>query len=180
MELQFNIGDTVWFVQAGSRQVYIPCPDCFGQQALTVILGDGTHLSIDCDCCREGYLGSQGKIKEYQWAGSVESSRITGIQLDSTDVRYGLHTACPEKVFATREEAETELVEVVKRFEAEEARRMNYVKDTKNPNRSWAWHVRYHQREIKNAEKTLAYHTAKLAVAKVKAKEPVQDEKEAA
>ena len=38
------------------------------------------------------------------------------------------------------------------------------------PARSWAWHVTYHRREIKRAERDLEYHTRALGIAKEKAK----------
>jgi len=37
--------------------------------------------------------------------------------------------------------------------------------------RTWAWNASYHRRQIKDAKRQLEYHTAKLNVASLKAKE---------
>lgn len=37
--------------------------------------------------------------------------------------------------------------------------------------RSWAWNATHHRREIKTAQERIAYHTSKLAVAALNAKE---------
>jgi hypothetical protein len=175
METQFNIGDMVWFVRAGHTPRYMICPDCCGTKVLTVIMGDGTQASIDCNCCREG-LHIRGKVKVYDWHCEVDSRVVTRIKIDgdsvSYSVSYTVFEAWPDAVFATKEEAEAEAVKVLAQYKADEDKRINQLKDPKGRMKTWAWNVSYHQGCIKRAEKDLAYHQAKLAVAKAKAKGP--------
>lgn len=169
----FKVGDKVWLVNSGTQQRYVDCPDCFGQCALTVIMGDGSQVSIECDCCKEGYLGSRGQVKVYDWLCDVVSDFVKGIEIDGDSVRYKLnHHYFPDAVFATKEEAEVEAAKVLAKHQADEEHRFNHVKDREVRNRTWAFSVSYHRRCAKEAARQLEYHDGRLAVAKKKAKQP--------
>jgi len=63
---KYNIGDKVWVVNNTCRELYIKCPDCLGQGALTVLFPGGDTYSIKCSLCGPGYNPSTGSIKKYQ------------------------------------------------------------------------------------------------------------------
>lgn len=169
---RFAVGDRVWFVTSGTQQHYVECPDCLGQCALTVTLGDGSQVSIDCDCCKQGYLGSRGSVISYEWKCTVESDEITGMEISGADVRYKFQYRYPDAVYATKEEAEAESVKVLAAHVEDENRRMNHVKDRQVRHRTWAFSVSYHRRCAKEARKQAEYHESKLVVAKAKTKTP--------
>jgi hypothetical protein len=45
-----------------------------------------------------------------------------------------------------------------------------FVKDKKERHRSWAWHVSYHRKQIREAQRQIEYATEQLAYAQSKAK----------
>ena len=53
-------------------------------------------------------------------------------------------------------------------FDAEQDKKLA---DKSRPDKSWAWHVRYHQQRIRDAEKTIAYASLQLNAAKKHVKE---------
>lgn len=176
---RYNVGDEVWLIQSGNTQRWVECPDCLGQLCLTVILGDGSQVSIDCDCCRAGYGGCRGMVLTYVWHCGVISRRVTGMQIDGEKVEYKfVDVYHPDNVYATKEEAEAAMVGVLAQHEADEAHRFAHVKDRQGRNHTWAWNVTYHRRSAKEAKRQLEYHESKLAVANAKAKLP--ETKEAA
>lgn len=176
---RFNVGDEVWLVSSGSTQRHVTCPDCLGQCVLTVILGDGSQVSIQCSCCERGYLGSLGQVLVYDWHCEVISDVVTGMEIDGKAVRYKLRNYYfPDAVFATKAEAETEAVKVLVKHQADEDHRFNHVKDQQGRHHSWAWNATYHRGCVRRAKKDLEYHEGKLTVAKAKAKLPESDQGE--
>lgn len=183
MQTKFNIGDKVWHVKCGTHRVYVTCPDCNGTGQLTVIMGDGSQVSITCSCSEyagihEGVI--RGKVSHYEWDADVESGVISGIDIDTTRVRepvveYRISiSSCSAYIvndttaFSTKEEAfeyAKKLAEEHNNQEREEV----YKKE--KPNHTWAWNATYHRRQIASLKKQLEHHESKLNVAKVKAKE---------
>ena len=52
---RFEIGERVWTVREYPHYDTLQlCSDCLGQKAVTLIMGDGTHVSIACENCKEG------------------------------------------------------------------------------------------------------------------------------
>lgn len=169
--MKYKIGDTVWYAQVKSFEGIEPCPDCFGQKALTVIKGDGSKVSIECVGCASGFESPKGYVTYYGWKSDVRQVLIQRVEITNEGVEYG-HSQCyrvkEEELFDTKEEAEIRAKEKWESHNAEEIARI-YQKEKHN--RTWAWNAHHHRDCIKRAEKDLAYHTAKLNVAKVKAKE---------
>jgi hypothetical protein len=170
---RFNVGDRVWVVDSGNAQRLVTCPDCLGQCVLTVTLGDGSQVSIQCTCCEHGWQGSRGQVTVYDWHCEVVSDVVKGMEIEGESVRYKLtRHYFPDAVFATKEEAEVEMVKVLAAHQTDEEHRFNQVKDQKGRHHSWAWNATYHRSCARRARKELEYHESKLAVAKAKSKEP--------
>lgn len=165
----FNIGDEVWWARTEHTELRITCPECLGKRYITVILGDDSKHTIPCICCERGWEGSRGELIGWKHVVKVIQTTVIGVSIASDEVEYRLPESYLTKdLYATKAEAEERAKELVKERDAEELRRMHAKeKDT----RSWAWNAQYHRKEIRECERRIEHHKAKLDVAKLKAKE---------
>src|ERR1035437_864103 len=103
---KFNIGDTVWVACSSAySEVWVTCPHCFGKKFLTVILGDDSKITIDCECCKEGWQGCRGMIQEYQFVARAYETVISEVELRNEKFQYNNNDE--ENVFATKAESES-------------------------------------------------------------------------
>lgn len=169
---QFNVDDCVWVARTSGKQRDVVCPDCAGTCALTVILGDGSQVSIECETCRFGYHGPQGVTSTYDTYADVRCSVVSRVSTDSNGSNYSFSDlGCEDdcNVFATREDAMARACILVEEHGAAQDRRMQRKCQ---PMKTWAQNVSRHRSEIKRLTRELEYHTRCLAVAKAKAKSP--------
>ncbi len=167
---KFNIGDKVWVAVAGNHnQIWTICPDCLGKMFLTVIVGNGSQITIDCECCKRGYEGCKGKIQEYQFQSSARQITVENIEFSNGQFRYNYNDEVD--VFATEPEATKRAESLRSKHELEESERLKWHKE--NAHKTWAWNATYHRRSLKEALRNVEYHTAKLNVAKLKSKEKI-------
>ena len=167
--MKYQMGDKVWYAKRRYVERTKTCPDCDGTRALTVIMGDESRVSIECVGCKSGYEPPKGYIKYGEYVIDVCQVIIEGIEIkkDGVEYRHSERYSCPEDdLFVTKVLAEKRASDLAKQHNAEELEKVN---KKEKPTHTWAWNATYHRREIKRAEKDLAYHTAKLTVAKVKA-----------
>jgi hypothetical protein len=178
MKPKYNIGDQVWRCSWDSEKVSETCPECGGTKHLRVILWDGTEHTIACEGCKEGYYGPSGTVYRYERQPKAEPCEVTGVEIqtykDPAIVEYRVtqfgSTYCTEeyRVFDNEIDALAKARAVCdEQNEADRQRVRQKAKD----HRSWSWHVHYHRKAIRDAEKKVAYHTAALEVARAKAKE---------
>lgn len=168
---KYKIGDVVWYAKMKSVEGIEPCPDCFGQRALTVIKGDGSQVSIECAGCSAGYEPPKGYVRYNKWIADVCQVTIQRIEITPQGVEYWhseSYRVREEDIFDSKEEAEKRAIVI---FEEHDAQEIARIHQKEKHNRTWSWNAHYHRDCIKRAEKDLAYHTAKLNVAKIKAKE---------
>lgn len=175
----FQIGETIYYATFGHTSRWITCPDCLGAKKLTCIMGDGTQVGVDCSLCSRGWEGSHGVVEQWDMAGETRKATITGVNNRVTDQGQEVEyiTACShyvkhENAFADEAEAKTRADALAKEYEADQNKR--FLAKEKDGH-TWAWHVRYHRREIVELEKRLVHHRAKLELSKMKAKEPSCD-----
>jgi len=171
--MKYKIGDLIWYAHMKYVSKTVTCPDCFGQKALTVIKGDGSQVSIDCGC-RHGCEGPRGYYEYTAYVPDVRQVAIQRIEIEGENISYGHsqnYSAQESDMFDNKEDAEKRAVELVAQHEVEELAKI-YRKDKHN--HTWAWHVRYHRECLKRAMKDIEYHSAKLNVAKVKAKQDTE------
>jgi hypothetical protein len=169
---KYTIGQAVWIVTFDPVERKETCPDCGGTKSLRAILFDGTEHVIDCAGCSRGFNGSYGYFTVFDRLPHPKFTVITGIHSTGAGIEYETHAhhRMPEaKVFLAQTEAEEcAAIDALAHNEQERARFQKKEKDT----RTWAWNVHYHRDRIRRAEKDIAYHAGKLAVARAKAKEP--------
>jgi hypothetical protein len=172
--VKFNIGDKVWTVGTEHMEKKIPCPDCLGQLAVTVILGDGSSVSVACGC-GHGFEGPIGYTKIYVARLESKQRIVTGMSIDGDKVEYKLDgyggscfPASEKQVYSTKEEAEDQLSVLLAEQEKEVQRRIEWQKEDNR--RTWAWNANYHRNRLKAAQHEIAYHSGQLTRAKAHVK----------
>lgn len=172
IDVKYKVGDEVWLATFEVSPAYITCPDCGGTGRLRVILADESIVSIGCRNCSCGYDPPTGRIKVYDRKPRAELTEITGCEIEGAKIEWKTRASyrVPEdELFDTEAAAMAVAKAKAEQFDRDERNRVNQKeKDT----HTWAWNASYHRKCIKEAERLIAYHTAKLNVAKVKAKAP--------
>ena len=174
----YQIGDKVWYAQCKTVEKRELCPDCFGECALTVIKGNRSQVSIACVGCQRGYDCPTGYVTYYAHIVDVSEVEIEKVEIKKEGVTYGFHGCyCADQgsMFDTKAEAEARAL-VLAEIHNQEERDKIYRKHKYD--HTWAWNAHYYRDCIKRAEKDLVYYTARLNVAKVKAKEWIEPKTE--
>ena len=166
-----EVGSSAWYATYDTKEEWLACPDCAGTKHLRVLLPDETMLRIPCAGCALGYDPPTGTVKVYKRQPRARLVVIEGLEI--ADGKTSYHTRgswrIPEaEVFDTEPEALTAANKKAADADAEERSR---VLEKERPTRTWAWHVHYHRNCIKRAEQEIERHTAKLGIARAKAKE---------
>ena len=169
--MKYEIGQQVYRATWDTRTAYVICPDCGGTGRLRVTFHDETQVSIECRNCSVGYDPPTGQIKVYERQPRASITSITGCEIEGTkiDWRTADSYRVPEEELFTDYDACMDFArsKAAKADQEERDRINNKEKDT----RTWAWNATYHRNQIKEAKRQIEYHSAKLAVAVVKAKE---------
>ena len=175
---RFSIGDHVWVAGAGQSPLQRPCRVCAGDKTVTLILGSGEQVSLDCGMCAAGHHAPTGVETYYEYGAVAVLYRVTGIEAvvdeEGERVRYrsgsdGAYSILDhEQCYATREEALASCAPLIAEHEAEQERRMAFKE--KNTNKSYAWNAGYHLREAKRCRTEAERHERKAVLLKAKAK----------
>lgn len=162
--LPFTIGQLLWMPMGDAHKAQLPCPVCDGALAVTVILGSGERIGVPCDACGIGFDGPRGFIEEYEHdpkaipfvIASVESFHNNEWRLRSETGAWHEFT----DLYATEGEA---LDVAVKRAADQHERNMQSRQHKRKSTARQAWSVRYHRDCIKDLERQLAWHTARIS-----------------
>jgi hypothetical protein len=169
--MKYEIGQQVWYAGWESSPARIVCPDCAGEGRIRVLLPDDSMVSVNCVACQRGYDRPSGYIECYDRHAVAKLVTITGVEMDSGKTEWKTsesYRTSEDDLFDN--EVDAYAAAKVKAEEADREERERIGKKHKDT-RSWAWNAHYHRAEIKRAEENIKYHTAKLAVASLKAKE---------
>lgn len=176
--MRYKVGDTVWVGDFSPlAAVHMTCPDCGGTGRLRVTFHDETQVSINCANCARGYEPPTGYIIVHRNEARARQAVVSGFEARSGEpVRWhydgsrcgSYRTVDDDAVFDT--EADAMAWAQKKSSEYEQEQRDRIAKKEKD-SRSWAWNASYHRRCIKEAQRQVEYHTSKLNVAAIKAKE---------
>lgn len=176
--LRFEVGQQVWVADFSPLDPsYETCPDCGGTGRLRVIFHDETQVSIACQNCALGYDPPTGRIMVRRVAPNARQAIICGYEshdkirwhVDSVANCYRIFD--DEKVFVTQAEAQARAESDAAEYEANERKRLF---EKEQDTRSWAWNASYHRKQIKEAQRQIEYHTAKLSVAALTALEGLE------
>lgn len=168
--MKYEIGQEIWIATWDSTTDYVTCPDCGGTGRIRVIHHDDTMMSIECAGCSAGYEPPKGYVKVYVRHARAEKTTITGVEVrdGKTEWRSAKSWCLDEAdVYDTEADAFAAALLKAERADREEREKINAKE---KPTRTWSWNAHYHRRQIKEAQRNLEYHTAKLAAANLKAK----------
>lgn len=175
MKLRFEIGDVVYVARLETEEEQLPCPDCGGTLRVRVLLYNGVEHSIACEACKHGYEGPRGYIVRYAPTPKASSTTITGVDTSAGSIQWRTELVGyreDDDVFDNIGDAFARALDLAEKFEQEQKARITH---RSNAERSWAWHVSYHRREIREAKKRLAHHEAALSYAVNQKKNEVLD-----
>ena len=168
IETKYSIGDTVWYARCNWIDEKATCPDCGGTGRIRCIMHDEATVSVECGACRQGYDPPTGFIRVYDYHPSVEMVVIDGVEVGKeTRYRSRCYILDEDKLFPTREAAREVALQMVAAAKAAQTKK---IAEKEKDSRTWAQNASYHRSCIRRAQKDLAYHTAKLNVAAIKAK----------
>jgi hypothetical protein len=171
-----NVGDMVWYCDNGIEEKHIPCPDCLGSGRLEVIMGDGKHIGIDCECCQHGFAHT-GQIATSVWAAAVLKGKISGVAISRKKVEYHIGTTCSyrcldeKEVFDTEDEARIHAE--IKKAEheiAEEQRLEKMISEKPLRHQTWAMNACYARKQVDYHTRQAMFWSKRLKVAESKSK----------
>lgn len=168
--MKYEIGQEVWQATWDAQPARVECPDCAGTARVRVMLPDDTIVSIECEGCRRGYEPSTGWLRVFDRKPIAKLVTIAGVEIENgkTEWRTSASYRVEEcNLFDNEADAMTRAQAMAQEADREERDRVN---QKERPLKSWAWHAHYHRREIKDAQRRIEHHTARLAVANKKAK----------
>ena len=169
--MKYDIGQQIYHATWDTRTGHVTCPDCGGTGRLRVTFHDDTTVSIDCRNCSSGYNRPSGQVQIYERLARAELCTITGCEIEGTKVEWRLDThyrVNEDDLFTDYDEC---LAYARIKAEAADKAELEKVNRKEKDTRTWAWNASYHRKCIKDAQKQLDYHTSKLNVAALKAKE---------
>lgn len=172
-----KVGDTIYVVRGGSTGATRPCRVCNGDRCVTLILGNGDHVALDCEYCGIGREAPTGRETFYEWHAAAVPYSVTGIETISTPsgdtIRYrsgaeNCYSVFDAKdCFPSAEAAAARCAELDAENEAEQERKM---RAKEKQNKTYAWHAGYHLREAERSRKQAAYHERKAVLMKEQAR----------
>jgi hypothetical protein len=176
--MTIKVGDKIYVATTRKESVEMPCPVCYGNKEVELILGNGEHVWVDCKYCKHGLKGPTGRvIGSHIDTGYVLTEIVSRIDQTSTpddiEIKYGaggggawkMYPA--ERCFESFEEAQEyadKMAEVERARAKDREERPPKVKNHK----SYTWHVGYEKtlirdakRTIELAEKAMRYYSSK-------------------
>lgn len=169
--MKYEIGQQVWYAGWESAPARIVCPDCAGEGRIRVLLPDDSIVSVDCVACQRGYDRPSGYLECYDRHAVAKLVTIQGVEMDGGKTEWKTEASYrTSEVDLFDNEVDAYAAAKVKAEQADIEERERIGRKHKDT-RSWAWNAHYHRKCIKEAQRQIEYHTSKLAVASLKAKE---------
>ncbi|MFA6018590.1 MAG: hypothetical protein WC776_05455 [Patescibacteria group bacterium] len=160
-----KIGDKVWCVDWRQVPIQEPCPVCYGNKVVTVILGNEEHVECQCAYCQNG-LGSdsRGYVVSWEYSAKPEFRTITGAEITSEGVSYlcigggGTYSHKENNVFDSEELANEKSKILAKEKTEEELERFLRRKNNEDRLRTYSWGIGYHKKEAERLKKEAQRH----------------------
>ena len=169
LAVPFMLGTTYWMPTLNPTQVIVTCPVCYGNRTVTVTLGNGEHVAVECDGCGLGHESPQGTVREYTYEPGVKSftvKAVTSMHGESWWLRAEEgHDSEWSNLYATEDKAWKVSRERMADALADNARR-SATSNRKMLSRL-AWTVRYHEQCIADMERKIEWHRRKVSERKV-------------
>lgn len=165
MDTPFTIGDTYYLPHHPPTQVTVPCPTCYGAKKVTVILGNGEQVEIQCEGCGRGFDGPSGCITEYRYEPFVSTFTIASVH-SMVNGEWTLKSTQGETARLTDLlTSPAEAVEQARLNAAECVDQNNRVAEARSAAQrgNLAWSIPYHEKCIKDNEQKIAWHRTKVS-----------------
>lgn len=175
LETPFTIGQQMWLAVGDTENVKVTCPVCAGALGVTVTLGSGEQVGVMCDACGLGFDGPRGYITEWEHRpravpfviASVKSFRDGKWEVLSTEGWSYFH-----KLHQTEAEA---LAAAQQQAAQQHENNMLSRQRQKSSVRRLTWSVRYHNDCIKDLQRQIDWHQARVMSGRVKKQKAVID-----
>lgn len=164
------LGQAVFLVRAGAwHQKHVPCPVCFGKRSVIVILGNETSETVLCDYCVKGFEGPSGTVIEYGAESRVETHIVSGFHYGRDGWEIFLERGHCERMiegnlFFDKESAEARRIFL--HAECKKQSQADFESQFESARRKITWTAGYHRNQIRDLEKKIAWHVAKLSTYK--------------
>lgn len=166
--LPFSIGDALWLPRTNPQKVTLPCPACKGERVVTVIYGGDERVQVDCEACGLGFNNSRGIVEEYDLTPAAEPFVIVAVDSlydDKWRVRSTAgHVTDFHLLRATEAEA---LADSTRLCEAQHERNMQSRQHKRKSMARATWSIKYHRDNIKDLERQISWHTARINAKRV-------------
>ena len=165
MELPFTLGEVKWLAVGHPVEVVHPCPACNGSCKVTLVCGNGDEYIIDCEGCDMSTQGYRmGTIRQWEHTPTAERFVIGGVSSMHDGRWFVTRGYGPgveyERLFDT--EADALAAAQVEAQRHAERNMMFRVNSRKRAGAKATWTVRYGKDQIRKAEATIAWHTARM------------------
>lgn len=159
----FALGDVLWMPAHAPTQITVPCPVCAGHLFVTIILGDGDQLAVECDACGLGFEGARGVIQEWQYAPMAIRFEIAAVSsmhqgrwsVTSTTGGYAQYEELLQTEAAALAESERRCAaQLESNMQSRQRHRRNVKKLT--------WTAQYHRGCIADLQRQIDWHQSKL------------------
>lgn len=173
VQVPFGIGDTVWKCGHEYQETWIECPDCAGTRAITLVLGNGTQQSMDCNRCQIGYDRPSGMVKHVVYDSQPTRfvcRRIVGWTdglpdyTESEECESGYSYAHSKDLYTDKAECEKACAERNAERKANDERIV--IANIASKRRSLAFSSHYWAGKVKTLERELEAARARLAACK--------------
>ena len=170
---EIKIGDRVWIASFQSRKVQKECPVCFGNKEVTLRLGNGDEVLLDCDYCGHGFHDPTGYVTCYERTPEAEPVIVQRIASEvsegGTTYRYyfnGSSYVENDAVYTSHEEALTAAHAKAAWEQKEDDERAYRIKA--QVNKTFSWNAGYHLRQATECRRRAEYHDRKAVLCKAR------------
>jgi len=170
----FKVGDYVWWASFENTHKTKDCPICYRKRKVTLILGNGDEVELECQNCASGYERAKGYVDAWIYEIKVIQIQIDrvliedGLEGKKVEYRYENYCLNDGIVFGLKKDAEKKALELAEAYSKKQQERMETIK--KSGFRSYSYKAGYHTKCANKAKKEIEYHENAAKVCKAKAK----------
>lgn len=164
METPFTLGEVKWKAVGHPVEVVHRCPVCDGTAVATLVCANGESFEVECEGCdRSTYSTRMGTIRQWELTPKAECFVVADVKSmhnGEWHVTQGYGDAVPyTSLYATEAEA---LAAATADADRHTEHNMMFRANSRKRVGKAAWTVRYGKDEIRKAEATIAWHTARM------------------
>jgi len=168
IQLPVKVGDVLWMAKFRACAKQRRCSICKGRKSVWVVNVEGEEWEVACESCGKGFDASPGVETYYDEAPEAvrfEVASIPRVTVEPGGVVIELRSTSGDyATFASlyADEAAAWLTSVQNMRQRETENMTHDAKRNQIVVENHAWSVRYHQDQIKDAERRMAWHRGKL------------------